>query len=113
MRMKFPPKKFFPHQIIYREYEGKGSRGSASFKEPKVIEPVRFDDSVKLSPRDVNSEVGTPNALISVLEKYAGELSEFIVGSEIEFKHQTYTISDARPLLFDNDVPFGYEIEVV
>lgn len=113
MKMKLPPKKFFPHQILYREYEGKGSRGSATFKEPKDINHVRFDDSVQLSPRDVNSEVRTPNALISVLEKYAGELPEFTVGSEIEFKHQTYTISDVRPLLFDNDVPFGYEIEVV
>lgn len=114
MRMRLPPKRFFPHEVIYRKKTGISPIGETLFEEEEqVIKNVRFDFSVKFSPRDINGEVQIPNALISMLGKYSGPLPEFFIADQIEFGGKQYTIAHVIPLLADSPEPFGYEIEVV
>lgn len=108
-----PPKRFFPHTMIYRKKIGVTPRGEPILKDELVIEHVRFDDTVKFEPRDVDGKVQTPNALISMVKKYTGLLPEFSVADQIEIFGKQYTIAEVVPLNADSLEPFGYEIEVV
>ncbi|MDY4307494.1 hypothetical protein SNF32_09740 [Enterococcus mundtii] len=63
-----PPKRFFPHAMIYRKKNGMGPRGEPILEEDLVIDHVRFDDTVKFEPRDIDGKVQTPNALISMVK---------------------------------------------
>lgn len=111
--MRMPPKRFFPHAMIYRKKNGMGPRGEPIFEDDLVIEHVRFDDTVKFEPRDIDGKVQTPNALISMVKKYTGSLPKFSVADQIEIFGKQYTIAKVVPLNADSPEPFGYEIEVV
>ena len=113
MRMRMPPKKSFPHTMIYRKKVGITPLGEAILEEDIVIEHVRFDDTVKFEPRDVNGAVQIPNALISMIEKHSGPLPTFAVADHIEIFDKQFTIAKVIPLIADSPAPFGYEIEVV
>lgn len=108
-----PPKRFFPHAMIYRKKIGVTTRGEPILEEDLAIEHVRFDDTVKFEPRDIDGKVQTPNALISMVKKYTGTLPEFSVADQIELFEKKYTIAKVVPLTADSPDPFGYEIEVV
>ena len=108
-----PPKRFFPHTMIYRKKIGVTPRGEPILEEDLAIEHVRFDDTVKFEPRDIDGKVQTPNALISMVKKYTGPLPEFSVADQIEIFGKQYTIAKVVPLNADSLDPFGYEIEVV
>lgn len=108
-----PPKRFFPHEMIYRKKIGLEPRGEPILEDDLVIEHVRFDDTVKFEPRDIDGKVQTPNALISMVKKYTGPLPEFSVADQIELFGKQYTIAKVVPLNADSPDPFGYEIEVV
>lgn len=108
-----PPKRFFPHAMIYRKKIGVTTRGESILEDGLVIENVRFDDTVKFEPRDIDGKVQTPNALISMVKKYTGTLPEFSVADQIELFGKQYTIAKVVPLTADSPDPFGYEIEVV
>ncbi|MFZ4844539.1 putative minor capsid protein [Enterococcus casseliflavus] len=111
--MRMPPKRFFPHTMIYRKKIGVTPRGEPILEDELVIEHVRFDDTVKFEPRDVDGKVQTPNALISMVKKYTGLLPEFSVADQIEIFGKQYTIAEVVPLNADSLEPFGYEIGVV
>lgn len=111
--MRMPPKRFFPHAMIYRKKIGVTTRGEPILEDELVIEHVRFDDTVKFEPRDIDGKVQTPNALISMVKKYTGPLPEFSVADQIELLGKQYTIAKVAPLNADSPDPFGYEIEVV
>ncbi|HGF8354881.1 putative minor capsid protein [Enterococcus sp. E4-150] len=111
--MRMPPKRFFPHAMIYRKKIGVTPRGEPILEEDLVIEHVRFDDTVKFEPRDIDGKVQTPNALISMVKKYTGPLPEFSVADQIEIFEKQYTIAEVIPLIADSPQPFGFEIEVV
>ncbi|EPH60020.1 hypothetical protein D932_03461 [Enterococcus casseliflavus 14-MB-W-14] len=111
--MRMPPKRFFPHAMIYRKKIGVTTRGESILEEDLAIEHVRFDDTVKFEPRDIDGKVQTPNALISMVKKYTGPLPEFSVGDQIELFGKKYTIAKIIPLIGESPDPFGYEIEVV
>ncbi|MBE6173797.1 putative minor capsid protein [Enterococcus mundtii] len=111
--MRMPPKRFFPHAMIYRKKNGMGPRGEPILEEDLVIDHVRFDDTVKFEPRDIDGKVQTPNALISMVKKYTGPLPEFSVADQIEIFGEQYTITKIVPLLADSPEPFAYELEVV
>ncbi|ONN41094.1 putative minor capsid protein [Enterococcus mundtii] len=111
--MRMPPKRFFPHTMIYRKKNGMGPRGESIFEDDLAIEHVRFDDTVKFEPRDIDGKVQTPNALISMVKKYTGPLPEFSVADQIEIFGKQYTIAKVVPLNAVSPEPFGYEIEVV
>lgn len=111
--MRMPPKRFFPHAMIYRKKNGMGPRGEPIFEDDLAIEHVRFDDAVKFEPRDIDGKVQTPNALISMVKKYTGPLPEFSVADQIEIFGEQYTITKIVPLLADSPEPFAYELEVV
>ncbi|MEB6147388.1 putative minor capsid protein [Enterococcus casseliflavus] len=111
--MRMPPKRFFPHAMIYRKKIGVTTRGEPILEEDLAIEHVRFDDTVKFEPRDIDGKVQTPNALISMVKKYTGPLPEFSVADQIELFEKKYTIAKVVPLTADSPDPFGYEIEVV
>ncbi|NMP59349.1 minor capsid protein [Enterococcus mundtii] len=111
--MRMPPKRFFPHAMIYRKKNGMGPRGEPILEEDLVIDHVRFDDTDKFEPRDIDGKVQTPNALISMVKKYTGPLPEFSVADQIELFGKQYTIAKVVPLNADSPEPFGYEIEVV
>lgn len=111
--MRMPPKRFFPHTMIYRKKIGMSPLGEAILEDDVVIDHVRFDDTVKFEPRDVNGAVQIPNALISMVKKYTGPLPEFSVADQIEIFGKHYTIAKVVPLNADSSDPFGYEIEVV
>ena len=108
-----PPKRFFPHAMIYRKKIGVMPRGEPILEDELVIEHVRFDDTVKFEPRDIDGKIQTPNALISMVKKYTGPLPEFFVADQIELFGKQYTIAKVIPLIVDSPDPFGYEIEVV
>lgn len=108
-----PPKRFFPHAMIYRKKNGMGPRSEPIFEDDLAIEYVRFDDTVKFEPRDIDGKVQTPNALISMVKKYTGPLPEFSVADQIEIFGEQYTITKIVPLLADSPEPFAYELEVV
>ncbi|WP_254679142.1 putative minor capsid protein [Enterococcus mundtii] len=108
-----PPKRFFPHAMIYRKKNGMGPRSEPIFEDDLAIEHVRFDDTVKFEPRDIDGKVQTPNALISMVKKYTGPLPEFSVADQIEIFGEQYTITKIVPLLADSPEPFAYELEVV
>lgn len=108
-----PPKRFFPHTMIYRKKIGVTPRGEPILEDELVIEHVRFDDTVKFEPRDVDGKVQTPNALISMVKKYTGLLPGFSVADQIEIFGKQYTIAEVVPLNADSLDTFGYEIEVV
>ncbi|WP_241234773.1 putative minor capsid protein [Enterococcus mundtii] len=108
-----PPKRFFPHAMIYRKKNGMGPRSEPIFEDDLAIEHVRFDDTVKFEPRDIDGKVQTPNALISMAKKYTGPLPEFSVADQIEIFGEQYTITKIVPLLADSPEPFAYELEVV
>lgn len=111
--MRMPPKRFFPHAMIYRKKIGVTPRGAPILEDELVIDHVRFDDTVKFEPRDIDGKVQTPNALISIVEKYTGPLPKFFVEDQIELFGKQYTIAKVIPLIADSSDPFGYEIEVV
>ncbi|MGL9771333.1 hypothetical protein IGJ98_001494 [Enterococcus sp. DIV0996a] len=111
--MRMPPKRFFPHAMIYRKKNGMGPRSEPIFEDDLAIEHVRFDDTVKFEPRDIDGKVQTPNALISMVKKYTGPLPEFSVADQIEIFGEQYTITKIVPLLADSPEPFAYELEVV
>lgn len=111
--MRMPPKRFFPHAMIYRKKTGVTPRGEPILEDELVIEHVRFDDTVKFEPRDIDGKVQTPNALISMVKKYTGPLPEFSVADQIELFGKKYTIAKIIPLIGESPNPFGYEIEVV
>ncbi|MCA6773571.1 MULTISPECIES: putative minor capsid protein [Enterococcus] len=111
--MRMPPKRFFPHAMIYRKKNGMGPRSEPILEEDLVIDHVRFDDTVKFEPRDIDGKVQTPNALISMVKKYTGPLPEFSVADQIEIFGEQYTITKIVPLLADSPEPFAYELEVV
>lgn len=111
--MRMPPKRSFPYTMIYRKKNGMGPRGEPILEEDLVINHVRFDDTVKFGPRDIDGKVQTPNALISMVKKYTGPLPEFSVADQIEIFGKQYTIAKVVPLNADSPEPFGYEIEVV
>ncbi|AZP93502.1 minor capsid protein [Enterococcus mundtii] len=111
--MRMPPKRFFPHAMIYRKKNGMGPRSEPIFEDDLAIEHVRFDDTVKFEPRDIDGKVQTPNALISMAKKYTGPLPEFSVADQIEIFGEQYTITKIVPLLADSPEPFAYELEVV
>ncbi|EOH66093.1 putative minor capsid protein [Enterococcus mundtii] len=111
--MRMPPKRFFPHAMIYRKKNGMGPRSEPILAEDLVIDHVRFDDTVKFEPRDIDGKVQTPNALISMVKKYTGPLPEFSVADQIEIFGEQYTITKIVPLLADSPEPFAYELEVV
>ncbi|MFP8915288.1 putative minor capsid protein [Enterococcus innesii] len=111
--MRMPPKRFFPHAMIYRKKIGVTTRGEPILEDELVIENVRFDDTVKFEPRDIDGKVQTPNTLISMVKKYTGPLPEFSVADQIELLGKKYTIAKVVPLTADSPDPFGYEIEVV
>lgn len=111
--MRIPPKRFFPHAMIYRKKVGMTPLGEAILEENIVIEHVRFDDTVKFEPRDVNGTVQIPNALISMVKKHSGPLPPFAGADHIEIFGKKYTIAKVIPLIADSPEPFGYEIEVV
>ena len=108
-----PPKKSFPHMMIYRKKIGVSPRGEPILEDELVIEHIRFDDTVNFEPRDIDGKVQTPNALISMVKKYTGPLPEFSVADQIEIFGKKYTIAKIIPLIADSPDPFGYEIEVV
>lgn len=99
--------------MIYRKKIGVTTRGEPILEDELVIEHVRFDDTVKFEPRDIDGKVQTPNALISMVKKYTGPLPEFSVADQIELLGKQYTIAKVVPLNADSPDPFGYEIEVV
>ena len=111
--MRLPPKRFFPHAMIYRKKIGVTPRGEPILEDEIVIEHVSFDDTVKFEPRDIDGKVQTPNALLSMVKKYTGPLPEFSVADQIELLGKQYTIAKVVPLTADSPNPFGYEIEVV
>ncbi|BAO07818.1 hypothetical protein BCBBV1cgp43 [Enterococcus mundtii QU 25] len=111
--MRMPPKRFFPHAMIYRKKNGMGPRSEPIFEDDLAIEHVRFDDTVKFEPRDIDGKVQTPNALISMVKKYTGPLPEFSVADQVEIFGEQYTITKIVPLLADSPEPFAYELEVV
>lgn len=111
--MRMPPKRFFPHAMIYRKKTGVTPRGEPILEDELLIEHVRFDDTVKFEPRDIDGKVQTPNALISMVKKYTGPLPDFSVADQIEIFGKQYTIAKVVPLNADSLDPFGYEIEVV
>ncbi|WP_429967862.1 putative minor capsid protein [Enterococcus sp. AZ046] len=111
--MRMPPKRFFPHTMTYRKKIGVTTRGEPTLEDELVIEHVRFDDTVKFEPRDIDGKVQTPHALISMVKKYTGPLPEFSVADQIELFGKQYTIAKVVPLTADSPDPFGYEIEVV
>ena len=111
--MRMPPKRFFPHAMIYRKKNGMGPRGEPILEEDLVIDHVRFDDTVKFEPKDIDGKIQTPNALISMVKKYTGPLPEFSVADQIEIFGKKYTIAKVIPLIADSPDPLGYEIEVV
>lgn len=111
--MRMPPKRFFPHAMIYRKKNGMGSRGEPILEEDLVIDHVRFDDTVKFEPKDIDGKIQTPNALISMVKKYTGPLPDFSVADQIEIFGEQYTITKIVPLLADSPEPFAYELEVV
>lgn len=90
-----------------------GPRSEPILEEGLVIDHVRFDDTVKFEPRDIDGKVQTPNALISMVKKYTGPLPEFSVADQIEIFGEQYTITKIVPLLADSPEPFAYELEVV
>lgn len=108
-----PPKRFFPHAMIYRKKNGMGPRGEPILEEDLVIDHVRFDDTVKFEPKDIDGKIQTPNALISMVKKYTGPLPDFSVADQIEIFGEQYTITKIVPLLADSPEPFAYELEVV
>ena len=111
--MRMPPKRFFPHTMIYRKKIGMSPLGEAILEDEVVIDHIRFDDTVKFEPRDVNGAVQIPNALISMIKKHSGLLPSFAVADHIEIFDKKYTIAKVIPLIADSPEPFGYEIEVV
>lgn len=111
--MRMPPKRFFPHAMIYRKKNGMGPRGEPILEEDLVIDHVRFDDTVKFEPKDIDGKIQTPNALISMVKKYTGPLPDFSVADQIEIFGEQYTITKIVPLLADSPEPFAYELEVV
>ncbi|MGM7316875.1 putative minor capsid protein [Enterococcus casseliflavus] len=111
--MRMPPKRFFPHTMIYRRKIGMSPLGEAILEDDVVIDHVRFDDTVKFEPRDVNGAVQISNALISMIKKHSGPLPSFAVADQIEMFDKKYTIAKVIPLSADSPEPFGYEIEVV
>lgn len=111
--MRMPPKRSFPYTMIYRKKIGLTPRSEPILEDELVIEHVRFDDTVKFEPRDIDGKVQTPNALISMVKKYTGPLPEFSVADQIEIFGKQYTIAKVVPLNADSPEPFGYEIEVV
>ncbi|SFD56592.1 Minor capsid protein [Enterococcus casseliflavus] len=111
--MRMPPKRFFPHAMIYRKKIGVTPIGEPILEDELVIKNVRFDDTVKFEPRDVNGSVQIPNALISMVKKHSGPLPSFAGGDHIEIFGKKYTIAKVIPLIADSPEPFGYEIEVV
>ncbi|MES5415657.1 putative minor capsid protein [Enterococcus mundtii] len=111
--MRMPPKRSFPHTIGYQGVEGMGDRGGVIRQEKVNIKYVRFDDTVKFSPKDVNGEEQTPNALISILVRYSKPVPIFETGSKITFQDKEYTLVKIIPLLSESEIPFGYELEVV
>lgn len=111
--MRVPPKRFFPHAMIYRKKNGMGPRGEPILEEDLVIDHVRFDDTVKFEPKDIDGKIQTLNALISMVKKYTGPLPDFSVADQIEIFGKQYTITKIVPLIVDSSEPFGYELEVV
>lgn len=113
MRLRLPPKKAFPHEIIYKRLTGKDKWQKPVYDESVTIEHTRFDASFDFKRSTGGASEQMPNALISMFDKYNKNLPTFSVEDQIEWNGQEYLIVAVVPLYFTSSERIGYELEVV
>lgn len=112
MRLRLPPKKAYPHTIVYKEKVGEDDWDNPIFGNEKTIDFVRFDAQFDFKRSGNDSTNDAPNALISMLKRYTGDLPTFENGNKVIWDGHEYTIVATIPVYFDSDEAIGYELEV-
>ncbi|MGL4697126.1 putative minor capsid protein [Enterococcus larvae] len=112
MRFRLPPRKAFPHEIIYKRLTGKDKWQKPVYDE-LTITHVRFDASFDFKRSSNGASEKMPNALISMFDRYTGPLPAFATEDEITWNGENYTIVAVVPLYSTSSERIGYELEVV
>lgn len=113
-RLRLPPKKAYPHEIVYKEkvIDDDDIWGNGETVKETTIKHVRVDESYDFKRNGVNATDDMPNALISLFKKYNANMPEFKNQHTIIFNDKELTILAVIPLYFMSDVVIGYELEV-
>lgn len=109
------PKSWLIHEIMYEEHTGKrDSYGNPIYKEPIVIENVRFDNEAVFS-RDATDTKVLANAVVYVDSTNSiNAPTKFVEQSKITFKNDAYTLKKIIDCYYPNkDEVHHFELEVI
>lgn len=108
---RLPPKRAFPHSIIYRERTGENDYQKPIY-ENTVINHVWFNLSSTFSRNGNNSTDKSPNSSITMLYRYCGKLPEFKKGTPVVFNGVEYNIVLTKELILKGE-SIGWRLEVL
>lgn len=113
-RLRLPPKKAYPHEIIYKEIvvDDDDIWGNGETDKKTTLKHVRVDESYDFKRNGVNANDDMPNSLISLFKKYNANMPEFKNQNTVKFNGKELTILAVIPLYFTSDEVIGYELEV-
>lgn len=109
---RLPPRSAFPHSIVYREKIGEDDYQKPTFAGDITVDTVWFNFSTAFSRSGNNSIEKAPNASITMLYRYCGELPKFKNDSTVIFDGQEFNIIKSKPLLLNGEA-MGWRLEVV
>lgn len=112
-RLRLPPKKAYPHEIVYKEtVVDDDIWGDGETVKETTLKHVRVDESYDFKRNGANATDDMPNALISLFKKYNTDMPSFENQNTVMFKDKELTILAVIPLYFTSDEIIGYELEV-
>lgn len=108
---RLPPKRAFLHSIVYRQKTGEDDYQKPIYDD-KTVNHVWFNLSSTFSRSGNNSTDKAPNASITMLYRYCGELPVFEKDTPVIFNNQEYNIVLTKELILNGE-SIGWRLEVV